>query len=87
MSEPVGVCGCRLERTEYGLKMVDCPLHASAGGLLKICKEFLPMFQALRCSLKGNREAEKVMSMQKAESIREVEETLRQIIEQAEGRE
>jgi hypothetical protein len=36
-SEPVGNCGCRLERTEKGLKMVDCPLHSAALDLLKAC--------------------------------------------------
>lgn len=39
-SEPVPVndCGCKLERTETGLKMVDCPLHAAAPQLLEACK-------------------------------------------------
>ena len=82
----MGNCGCRLERTEYGLKMVDCPLHASAAGLLRVCKEFLPLLHTLRCSLEGHGEAERVMSLQTADSIREIEEALRQIIEQAEGR-
>ena len=33
-SEAVGNCGCKLERTEKGLKMVDCPLHKAAPDLL-----------------------------------------------------
>jgi hypothetical protein len=32
-------CGCRLERSEHGLKMVDCPMHAAAPGLLEVCEE------------------------------------------------
>lgn len=33
-SEMVDACGCRLERTEKGLAMIDCPLHAAAPDLL-----------------------------------------------------
>ena len=32
--EPVGDCGCRLERAEHGLRTVDCQLHAAAPDLL-----------------------------------------------------
>lgn len=32
--EPVGTCGCRLERTETGLRMAECPLHAQAPAML-----------------------------------------------------
>jgi hypothetical protein len=31
-------CGCVLERDEKGLRMIDCPLHASARDLLKACE-------------------------------------------------
>jgi hypothetical protein len=37
-SEPVGTCGCKLERVASGLKMVDCPLHAAAPELLEALK-------------------------------------------------
>ena len=37
-SEAVDKCGCRLERTEKGLHMVDCPLHEAAPVLLEACK-------------------------------------------------
>jgi len=33
-SDPVGECGCKLIRTEHGLHMQDCPLHAAAPELL-----------------------------------------------------
>ena len=45
-----------------------------------------PILHTMRCSLEGHGEAERVMSLQTADSIREIEEALRQIIEQAEGR-
>ena len=33
-SEGIGTCGCKLERDENGLHMVDCPMHAAAPDLL-----------------------------------------------------
>jgi hypothetical protein len=50
-----------------------------------VCKEFLPLLHTLRCSLEGIGEAERVMSLQTADSLREIEDQLRQIIQQAEG--
>src|SRR3990167_6436554 len=39
--EPVGECGCKLERTEAGLHMIDCPLHAAAPELLEACNQLV----------------------------------------------
>jgi hypothetical protein len=39
MNEAVDGCGCRLERTENGLHMVDCPLHKAALDLLEMLIE------------------------------------------------
>ena len=45
-SEAVDTCGCRLERTENGLHMVDCPLHGAARELLEACKAALVYVQS-----------------------------------------
>ena len=37
-TESIGECGCVLERTETGLHMRDCPLHAAAPELLEALK-------------------------------------------------
>ena len=44
--EPIGECGCRLERTDTGLRMVDCPLHAAA-------PEMRTLLGCLVCRLSG----------------------------------
>ena len=36
--EKVGDCGCRLERVESGLQMIDCPLHSAASDMLEALK-------------------------------------------------
>ena len=40
--DPVGACGCKLVRTERGLTMQDCALHAAAPELLEALRSVLP---------------------------------------------
>ena len=48
--ENVGDCGCRLVRTETGLHMQDCPLHATA-------EEFLETLKIVAAEAESAREA------------------------------
>jgi hypothetical protein len=36
-TEKIGDCGCVLTRTEHGLHMEDCPMHAAAPEMLAAC--------------------------------------------------
>jgi hypothetical protein len=48
--EKVGDCGCRLVRTETGLHMQDCPVHATA-------EEFMAVLKIVAMEVESAREA------------------------------
>jgi hypothetical protein len=54
VGETIGKCGCRLERTEKGLTMVDCPLHGAASDLLDICIRIFESVHKGKATLEDN---------------------------------